>query len=110
MQLDPQAGKMEAKISQTFRGANMILSLQQDVQRQIDDRVNSGKYSSPEDVVAAAIMALEQQERFGDFGAGELDELLAEGERSIAQEGTLDGDEAYRLRCRRRADRRSSPQ
>ncbi len=59
--------------------------------------VNSGQYSSPEDVAAAAIMALDQQEQFGDFEANELNNLLAEGERSIEQEGTLDGDEAFRL-------------
>jgi Arc/MetJ-type ribon-helix-helix transcriptional regulator len=87
----------------------MILSLNQDVQKLIDDRVTSGKYSTPEDVIAAAIVALDQQERFGDFGAGELDDLLAEGEQSIEQEGTVDGDEAHRLRSQRRAKKRSSP-
>jgi putative addiction module CopG family antidote len=88
----------------------MNLSLKQDVQKLIDARVTSGKYSSAEDVVAAAIMALDQQEQFGDFGAGELDDLLAEGERSIEQDGTIDGDEAYRARRRRRAEKRSSSQ
>jgi Arc/MetJ-type ribon-helix-helix transcriptional regulator len=85
----------------------MILSLNPDVQKRIDEWVNSGKYSSPEDVVAAALLALDQQERFGDFDAGELDNLLAEGERSIALEGTLDGDEAFRQRHQRRAEKRS---
>lgn len=84
----------------------MNLSLKPDVQKLIDERVSSGKYSSPEDVVAAAIVALDQQEQFGDFEAGELDGLLEEGERSIELEGTLDGDEAFRLRCQRRAERR----
>jgi antitoxin ParD1/3/4 len=86
----------------------MILSLQPDVQQRIDELVSSGKYSTPEDVVVAAIMALDQQEQFGDFEARELDHLLAEGERSIEEEGTLDGDEAFRLRCQRRAEKRKS--
>ncbi len=86
----------------------MNLSLQPEVQNRITQRVNSGQYSSPEDVVAAAILALEQQEQFGDFQVGELDELLAEGERSIEQEGTLDGDEAFRQRAQRRAQQRKS--
>jgi Arc/MetJ-type ribon-helix-helix transcriptional regulator len=80
----------------------MNLSLTPDVQERINERVNSGKYSTPEDVVAAAIMALDHQEQFGDFEAGELDSLLAEGERSIEQHGTLDGEEAFQLRAQRR--------
>jgi len=60
----------------------MKLSLPRQVQRQIDKRVKSGKYATPEDVVAAAVSSLEQQEAAGSFAAGELDELLAEGERS----------------------------
>ena len=39
-----------------------------------------------------------------DFAAGELDQLLAEGEQSINQEGTLDGEEAFlERRVRRQA-------
>lgn len=50
-------------------------------------------------------LSLDQQEWLGDFAPGELDELLAEGEQSISQDGTLDGNEAFQLRifrCRRR--------
>jgi hypothetical protein len=47
-------------------------------------------------------LTLHQQEQFGDFDANELDRLLAEGEASIAQDGTLDGDAAFRLRAQRR--------
>ncbi len=88
----------------------MNLSLTPDVQQQINERVISGKYSTPEDVVAAAMMALDQQEQLGDFEANELDDLLAEGERSIEREGTLDGEEAFRLRSQRRAQRRQAGQ
>ncbi len=59
--------------------------------------------------MAAAIMALDQQEQFGDFEANELDNLLAEGESSIEREGTLDGDEAFRLRSQRAQQRRTRP-
>lgn len=86
----------------------MELSLSADVQQRIEERVTSGKYSTPEEVVAAAILALDQQEEFGDFDASELADLLAEGERSIEQDGTLDGDEALQLRRERRAQRRKS--
>jgi len=88
----------------------MILTLKPAVQQLIDERVTSGQYSSAEDVVAAAIMALDQREQFGDFETGELDDLLAESERSIEQDGTLDGDEAFQARVQRRAQRRKTPQ
>jgi antitoxin ParD1/3/4 len=86
----------------------MNVSLKPDVQKLIDDRVNSGKYSSPEEVVEAAVLALDQLENLGDFEAGELDLLLAEGEQCIERDGTLDGEEAFRRRTQRRAERRNS--
>ena len=46
-------------------------------------------------MVAAAVISLDQQESFGDFAAGELDRLLAEGERDIAAGGFIDGDKAF---------------
>ncbi|HEY8667019.1 MAG TPA: hypothetical protein VIL86_10155 [Tepidisphaeraceae bacterium] len=76
----------------------MNVSLKQELVKLIDQRLKSGTYATPEDVVAAAIVNLDQQERLGEFEAGELDALLAEGEKSIAEEGTLDGDEAFDLR------------
>lgn len=84
------------------------MNLDPKLRKLIDERVKSGKYASPEDVLAAALLTLDQQERFGDFAAGELDDLLAEGERSIEMDGTLDGDEAFRLRQMRRANKASS--
>ena len=80
----------------------MDLALKPDLIQRIAERVKSGQYGSAEDVVAAGIMMLDQQERMGDFAAGELERLLEEGERSIAQEGTLDGDEAFGDRKARR--------
>ncbi len=81
----------------------MNIMLSSDIQKLIDERVKSGTYATPEDVVAAAILTLDQQEWFADFAPGEIDELLAEGERSIAQEGMVDGEEAFRARRQRRA-------
>jgi putative addiction module CopG family antidote len=60
----------------------MHLSLPPRIQKLIDERVQSGKYKSAEDVVAAALANLDQQEAFGDFETGELDRLLEEGEKS----------------------------
>jgi Arc/MetJ-type ribon-helix-helix transcriptional regulator len=88
----------------------MNLSLDPDVQKLIDDRVRSGKYATPEDVVAAALATLVHQERQGDFAPGELDELLAEGEQSLKHEEPLDGEQAYRLRREKRARARDQAQ
>jgi antitoxin ParD1/3/4 len=73
----------------------MNVSLPAEIEKQIQDRVRSGKYRSAEDVVAAAISMLDQQERFGDFGPGELDKLLAEGERDIARGDVIDSGKAF---------------
>jgi Arc/MetJ-type ribon-helix-helix transcriptional regulator len=81
----------------------MNLPLDPEVQKLIDERVKSGRYATPEDVVAAALLTLDQQEWLGEVVPGELDQLLAEGEQSIAQDGTLDGNEAFQLRRARRA-------
>jgi Arc/MetJ-type ribon-helix-helix transcriptional regulator len=83
----------------------MKLALKPRVQNLITDRVKSGLYPTPEDVVTAAIVTLDRQERFGDFAPGELNKLLAEGEESIRKYGTLDADEAFEARKRRRAAR-----
>ena len=47
----------------------MSLSLPPNVQKMIDDRVKSGRYRTPEDVVAAAVTHLEQSEQIGEFDA-----------------------------------------
>ena len=61
----------------------MKLALSPEVEKSIRDRVASGEYRSLEDVVAAAVAALDQEkERAGEFAPGELEQLLAEGEQS----------------------------
>lgn len=83
----------------------MKLSLRPETQEMIDSRVRSGRYNSREDVVAAALAQLDQQEQMGEFDAGELDQLLAEGE---ASGDALDGEqvlaELVQLRERHRAE------
>ena len=60
----------------------MNLSLDATVEKLITERVNSGMYATPEDVVTAALGSLESAEKFGDFAPGELDRLIEEGEAS----------------------------
>jgi Arc/MetJ-type ribon-helix-helix transcriptional regulator len=84
----------------------MQLSLRPDIEKFIAKEVKSGRFASAEDMVTAAILSLKQEELFGDFAPGEMNELLAEGERSIETEGTIDGDTAFRNRRKRRAQRK----
>jgi len=60
--------------------------------------MKAGHYASAEDVIRAGLNRLNRTE----FDAGDLDRLLAEGEASIKQEGTLDGQEAFEARRRDR--------
>jgi len=69
-----------------------------DLQELIDEQIRSGQYATPEDVIHAGLLALKQHESFGDFAQGELETLIAEGEQSVIDSGTLDAEEAYRSR------------
>ena len=70
----------------------MRLALPAHIEKLIQDRVSAGQYKTAEDVVAAALSQLDQQETGGEFEAGELDRLLAEGERSGQP---LDGEQVF---------------
>ncbi len=70
----------------------MDLTIPQPIQKLIEARVKSGQYQSAEDVIAAAVSLLDQQEQSGDFEPGELDRLLAEAEQSGAP---LDGEAVF---------------
>ena len=59
--------------------------------------------ASREDVIRAGLASLQQQEALGDVAPRELNEFLADGERSIREKVTLDGEKAYRARRPRRS-------
>jgi len=80
----------------------MNVSIRADLQDFVDEKIRSGLYSTPEDVIRAGLIALKQHESFGDFAADELDELIAEGERSLKESGTLDAETALQARRARR--------
>ena len=74
---------------------SMNLSLPTRIQKLIDERVRSGEYASPEDVVAAALTHFKQYERAHTFAPGELDATVAEGEADIARGDVLELDEVF---------------
>jgi Arc/MetJ-type ribon-helix-helix transcriptional regulator len=85
----------------------MELSLPAKYRKLIDDRVRSGKYATAEDVVKAALTTLDQNDRFGDFAAGELDRLIEEGERTFRREGGIPAEQEFREIRQRSAKRRA---
>jgi Arc/MetJ-type ribon-helix-helix transcriptional regulator len=85
----------------------MEFSLPAKFRRLIEERVRSGKYATPEDVVKAALTTLDQNDRFGDFAPGELDRLIEEGERSLKREGPISGESVFKEIRQRSARRRA---
>lgn len=64
----------------------MTLSLSPEIQKRIDERVRSGRYATAEDVVAAAMASLDQQERLVSLEPAEL-EALYPGLKAKLEEG-----------------------
>ena len=88
----------------------MSISLPPELQRFVDEQVASGSYASRDDVIAAALESMRQARQFGDFKPGELDALIAEGERSLREEGPAPAAEVFdELRRRSRARRGEEP-
>jgi antitoxin ParD1/3/4 len=80
----------------------MNLSLPPEILKLIDDRVQSGKYGTPEDVIAAAVANLDQQERVTQLDAADLESLfpgirekLAEGLAAARAGDLVDGEEFF---------------
>ena len=85
----------------------MTITLSAKARKLVNERLKSGRYSTAEEVVLAALGSLQRQERAGDFAPGELERLVAEGEQSIEREGTVAAEEVFTaLRKRSRVTRR----
>ena len=84
----------------------MTITLSPKARKLVNDRLKSGRYGSPEDVVLAGLATLQRQEELGSFAPGELERLVAEGERSIHAEGVVPAADVFaKLRRRARATR-----
>ena len=60
----------------------------------VEEQVRSGAFSTPEEVIVAALKTFQANCEFGDFAPGELEKLLQEGERSAVEHGWYSRDEA----------------
>lgn len=83
----------------------MKVELSPQWQEFIRRKLESGDYSSADEVIAAALLALEGQDA-GDFQPGELDALLDEGERSLTEGGARSADDVFDALKRRGHARR----
>lgn len=81
----------------------MSVTLSDQTQRMIEEQLGQGGYTTPDDLVQAALASLNQQLNVGGFEPGELDALLAVGDADIARGDLLDGEQALADRRRRRA-------
>ena len=81
----------------------MQITLPPKARKLVNERLKSGRYASPDEVVLAGLSSLRRQEQLGAFSPGELERLVAEGEASIEREGTVPADEVFSA-LRRRAD------
>jgi Arc/MetJ-type ribon-helix-helix transcriptional regulator len=88
----------------------MNIALSEETHEELRQRMLNGGYATPDAAIRAGLELLKQQESLNTFAPGELEAMIAEGERSIIEEGTLDGDEAFEERRRQRqALRAKSP-
>jgi Arc/MetJ-type ribon-helix-helix transcriptional regulator len=74
------------------------------VQKMIDEQMKRGEYANLDDLLVAALAALDDTRSREDFSPGELDELLAEADADIEQGDVIDGEQALIDRRRRRAE------
>ena len=58
----------------------MAITLSPKARKLLNERLKSGRYASPEEVLLAALASLRHQEEMGDFAPGELERLVAAGE------------------------------
>lgn len=83
----------------------MQVSLSQPFSDFVDEKVRCGHFASAQEVVHAALTFLKQKEVIDSLPREQLIRLIDEGERSIAEHGLLDAEEAYKARRERRAVR-----
>ena len=84
----------------------MKLTLGPDAEQIIQEQLRARKFTDAEAVVLAGLKSLSAGAP-DQFDPGELRALLAEGEESIAREGTFDADEALAARRARRQQPKS---
>ena len=73
----------------------MNVALKPELAKFVTEQVKAGRYESPEDVVAAAVSRLRQDDGADGFAPGELDALLAEAEAEFRRGEGIDVDAVF---------------
>lgn len=80
----------------------MTVSLSDNLKSLVDERVRSGRYANAEEVIAAALLTLDQQEHLAELPLEQLEaampglrEKIAEGMADIRAGRFSDGDEFF---------------
>ena len=73
----------------------MNVTLSPRMQKFIEEKVQAGEDRSADEVIEAGLASLARHGT-GGFAPGELDELLAQGERDIERGDVVDGEEVFR--------------
>jgi Arc/MetJ-type ribon-helix-helix transcriptional regulator len=86
----------------------MQVVLNDELEKVIQDWLRTGRYTTPEDAVAAAILTLKQQDE-PHFAPGELDKMLAEADGEIERGDVVDCEAFFTELLRRRDTGSSRP-
>jgi antitoxin ParD1/3/4 len=73
----------------------MSIALRPDTERQIEDQMKSGGYSSPDDVVHAALKALDDDRRSRTTDIEDLRRQIAVGLEQLDRGEGVDGEQAF---------------
>ena len=63
-------------------------------ERLVEEKLRTGQYDTPEAVVLAGLLTLHAQPA-NNFEPGEMQQLVDEGDRSIAEEGTVPAEQVF---------------
>jgi antitoxin ParD1/3/4 len=82
----------------------MYISLPPDIEKFVEDRVRTGQYTNPTEVIVDALEAFRSQQQGLPIGE-DLERLIAEGEAEAGRGDLLDGAQVFRNLLARNAER-----
>ena len=84
----------------------MDISLSQELEQFIKEKVSAGRYSSPSDVVQNALLRLKRDESGEKISTEEMEEMIAVGQAEADRGELLDADAVFEELRRHSAARR----
>jgi antitoxin ParD1/3/4 len=84
----------------------MTISLSPELEQLITDKVESGKYASPSEVIRVSLQLLDEQEKREAEPMAQLKELIREGIEAGDKGGLIDGETVFKELRERNRQRR----